>query len=431
MKKNLLLVAIICMGLIFSACNNTININEADSGEDGASASQASENSEESSAENENAPEAESSTAESPTSEVVGSSEADASSTAETDSSSKADVSSTAESDSSSETKPDSTSESQAQSSSQPETSSERNVSIDFLRRDYNLGGTNDAVEVPIFTMESGESEVINRMNEYIENTVEIYTLDIEEENTRMFDGNGGVSVMTYPFTSEKYLQVVVRSHLYARMGSSGVISSVTYDIENNRYITLNDAYILSGTSEKEIIDYTNSLLQPSGSELGQYTSVHGFMINEEGAEEYIEFFVSATVFAEPAETQFLYSYIPHDPASGQPILTQLDTAMLFPYGEYDELSEPLEADNYFLMRANSAVNNFISYENRSGYGYSAVGDVLIQGNMCIEILATPDNAADEEMRFAIDIWDNLYKYVDVSGGEDIPKYHWNNYYPQ
>ncbi len=423
MKKNLLLVAIICMGLIFSACNNTININEADNEENEASTSQASESSEESGAENENASEAESSTAGSQTSE------ADASSTAEADSSSKA--------DSLSETKPDSSSESQtqsssqAESSSQPETSNERNVSIDFLRRDYNLGGTSNAVEVPIFTLKSGESEVVNRINEYIENTVEIYTLDIEEENTRMFDGNGGVSIMTYPFTSEKYMQVVVRSHLYARMGSSGVISSVTYDIENNRYITLNDAYTLSGTSEKEIIDYTNSLLQPSGSELGQYTSVHGFMINEEGAEEYIEFFVSATVFAEPVEMQFLYSYIPHDPASGEPILTQLDTAMLFPYGEYDELSEPLEADNYFLKRANSAVNNFISYENLSGYAYSAVGDVLIQGNMCIEILATPDNAADEEMRFAIDIWDNLYKYVDVSGGEDIPKYHWNNYYPQ
>lgn len=84
-----------------------------------------------------------------------------------------------------------------------------------------------------------------------------IYKLNCKiSEDLSKYDANDDgewQEIRSYPFESEKYLQVVMTAITYPNYATYGEAYSYNYDIINDKTISLDDAYNMLGTTEEDI----------------------------------------------------------------------------------------------------------------------------------------------------------------------------------
>ncbi|MDO5096876.1 MAG: hypothetical protein Q4D65_09955 [Peptostreptococcaceae bacterium] len=135
-------------------------------------------------------------------------------------------------------------------------------VKLDFPIRD-NEGeyGINQRVAfIPKFVAENGESQAIDEINAYIEKT--LHPIYQEYKQIEVKDDTKW-SIISYPIACKDYVQVVTTCHLGSEADlKDGDLVSITYDIADDRLISLNDMLAKEKLTEEKILDDVYAVYQ-------------------------------------------------------------------------------------------------------------------------------------------------------------------------
>ncbi len=211
--------------------------------------------------------------------------------------------------------------------------SAESVLTIEFNGREYN---EINVIEIPTFV---GSSAEIPAMNKAIEDTVGVMMDNLQSD--------GGVDIISYPVTSEYYIQVVTRYMSYPTYGTHGSIVTVNYDKDQDKYITLEDMLAILELDELDILSVAASQYVPEFEGLTiSDGEVLGYFIHDAGADSIIEFFIAFTIDNPDAEPwTYLFSFKPIDKNGNTTVLTELDPNMIIDPAMADVLEPPLLAN--------------------------------------------------------------------------------------
>ncbi len=290
--------------------------------------------------------------------------------------------------------------------SSDTTTAENINVFIDYSEKTYTA---EEVVEIPFFAVEGGSSGEVDNLNNYLSAEVNDYVETLRQMNDEEFDGSGGLSVMSYPITSEKYVQVATLSTLYTMVDSATRLATASYDVANNKYLTLDDAYSMANTTKDEVVEQVKELAELTPDiVLSGDPIVAGFIIKEE-TEEYVEFFIYVNEKVDSTVAQRVYSYAPSISTA-----TRLDVSALFTVDTIDATEEPLRRHYDYELNSATALMLVESSANLGeDYSYSIDGEAIISGNMCTLISATSPTA--EPVSFAVTMFANIYIYTEIT----------------
>ncbi len=210
----------------------------------------------------------------------------------------------------------------------------ESTMHIEFSGREYN---EINVIEIPTFV---GSSAEIPAMNKAIEDTVGVMMDNLQSD--------GGVDIISYPVTSEYYIQVVTRYMSYPTYGTHGSIVTVNYDKDQDKYITLEDMLAILELDELDILSVAASQYVPEFEGLTiSDGEVLGYFIHDAGADSIIEFFIAFTIDNPDAEPwTYLFSFKPIDENGNATVLTMLDPNVIIDPSMVDVLEPPLLANN-------------------------------------------------------------------------------------
>ncbi len=278
----------------------------------------------------------------------------------------------------------------QAQSASNTETSSapaeesmstaqsvptESTVHIEFNNREYN---EINVIEIPTFV---GSSAEIPAMNKAIEDTVGVMMANVQSD--------GGVDIISYPVTSEYYIQVVTRYMSYPTYGTHGSIVTVNYDKDQDKYITLDDMLAILDLDELDILTVAADQYVPESDGLTiSEGEVLGYLIHDAGDDSIIEFFIAFTIDNPDAEPwTYLFSFKPLDENGNVTVLTMLDPNVIVDPSMADVIDPPLLANTLASQYSNSQSEGAALYP----VFYGEVRDIYpinYTGQMSAEYLA-------------------------------------------
>ncbi len=314
-------------------------------------------------------------------------------------------------------------SESQPVSESQPEVATAVNVFIDYYEKSYSSTGV---VEIPMFATEDGNgSGETERINDYLKTEVNDYVQQLRQVDEDEYQGVGGLSVMTYPITSERYIQLITLSRLNAEPDNSGKITSVSYSIDEDKFLSLEDAYTIEETTEEELLKQVNELTDNiEGTDFVGEPTVAGFTLITD-AELYVEFFIYLKENDGVNEREYIYSFIPRDPTADSATLTKLDSSALLPVDRIDTTEEPLRRHYDYELHVSTAQQLLqSSVELSEDYSFFVEGEVVLNGTMCVQIAANSND--NENLMFAVGMFGAIYEYTQPEEGEPF----WSEYSP-
>ncbi len=216
--------------------------------------------------------------------------------------------------------------------SAEKEQSAVTDVRIGFIMQEYN---GDDIVEIPYFEYEGERNDALESINRaYNQGDVRVYEEFIANRNEGEW-----IEIRAYPFTSDKYLQVISTVCTFPVYGTSGYAFSVNYDIPNNEWITVSQAMEREGIDDDTIRADVEVLFVPEFD--GQTFSdikPAAFLIREDDSGEFTQFILEITTLNTDGDEWI--SFFSYTPKYQQ--LVMLNGLCLFDPSELDQMQPPL-----------------------------------------------------------------------------------------
>jgi hypothetical protein len=185
----------------------------------------------------------------------------------------------------------------------------------------------------PALASNGGKNPEIEKINDAIRNGA------LRRYNAfRAKNGNGWVEAKSYPFTSERYLQIVMTYVEHPSRGSDGEIFSYNFDKQENLAISLETVLKEQGLDgEGAFLKKAKSLFRPQAKGLKMAFAVpKGFLVPKGGGAAEILF---EGTLAKAGESPWVHFFC-MSLAKGE--VRQLNSEILFPPQEMDRTSPPL-----------------------------------------------------------------------------------------
>lgn len=210
---------------------------------------------------------------------------------------------------------------------------------IGFITQEYI---DDNIAEIPYIEYDGAKNKEIDAINRSLNQGIrQVY----DEFMENVEPDRDWIEIKSYPFTTERYLQVVVTHIIYPNYGTDGEMFSINYDMDENAWITTEDALAAEGLEYDDVYANVEELFEPEFK--GMYISdlkIAGFLIHELAApflgreDSYVEFLLEVTVENPEADPWIsFYSYSPLHES-----LISLNPMCLFDPFDMDETDEPL-----------------------------------------------------------------------------------------
>ena len=281
---------------------------------------------------------------------------------------------------------------------------SPENVKITFITQEYYEGG--DIVEIPYFEYDGAKNDVIDGINRLFNQGLQ---MRYEE-----FDANRSSyetwEIRTYPFTDERYVQVVITSILYSVYPDfqwSGTVESVNYDKWDNKWILFSDLgieedSIIAEVSRLYVLTNEGAVIEDDG------VKITGFLLRSQDGQSgnFTEILLE---IATASGDRIHISFCSYCPETGEFYMFDPSAVMPFGHNDMDRMDPPLYYDLFEAQTggeplANGVIytgsllesdhgDNMSTYEAASGlyyrvlhedYEYSEENTVYI---MCVDVM--------------------------------------------
>lgn len=206
--------------------------------------------------------------------------------------------------------------------------SSSQTISIPTISMQIQNYDNDNIVEIPKF--DADNNEAADRLNYQIADEL----IDEYNEFTTKATQNEYIEIKSYPFTDNKYIQVVVTEIEYPTYADQGEIYSYNYDISNNKIITLSEAMKNFNITNDTIRQAFSQYYQPQANEVLDSVEAEAFRIIGDNIHIYLD-----VSFDNPQSDDFdlIYTY---DVA--QNTFIPYDGTCLVDPAEPDVMSPPL-----------------------------------------------------------------------------------------
>lgn len=177
----------------------------------------------------------------------------------------------------------------------------------------------------------------IESFNLTVRSGIQQQYFDFTDQN----NGESRMEIRSYPFTDERYLQVVTTAAVYPSYGTDGELYSYNFDKQVNRFLSINDALeemgITEDTAAQSIREKADALLaQQSGMTAGDVT-LNGFLYVSSPDGRLTQFLASVDVVTDGDAWKTFFAYTPDLDE-----LIQLNSQCLFDPSEMDQMDPPL-----------------------------------------------------------------------------------------
>jgi hypothetical protein len=208
---------------------------------------------------------------------------------------------------------------------------------ISLTTQEYD--GTN-IVEIPYIVYAEDRNPEIDSLNRSVNQGVQmIYENFLENQS----DGES-IEIRSYPFTTDKYLQVVVTYITYPIYGTDGEMFSINYDREADRAMSVLDL----GLSEDELLYEVGQAFVPEveGSLIDEVRLV-GFLMHETENGDVPELLLQIAVDTPGADVwEGFYSYMNDNNSNTNDLIRLTSTCLFDPYN-MDQMDPPLAYSKY------------------------------------------------------------------------------------
>ena len=217
------------------------------------------------------------------------------------------------------------------------------NVRITFIMQEYYEG--DDIVEIPHFEYDGAKNDVIDGINRLFNQGLR---MRYEEFNANR-SSYETMEIRTYPFTDERYAQVVVTSikySLYPDFRWSGTVESVNYDKFKINWIQFSDL----GMKEDEILaEVRKFYMLENENAVIDSVKVTGFLLRLRGGETDYFTEILLEITANSGVHPSFYSYCPD---TGEFYLFDPSAFLPFNHADMDHMEPPLYYDLFGLRSA-------------------------------------------------------------------------------
>lgn len=182
----------------------------------------------------------------------------------------------------------------------------------------------------PEFSEYGGKNPEIEALNNSIKFGLQMIYNDFMDSGAE-----GSIEIRTYPFTDDKYLQMVSTYVTYPSYGTDGNITSYNFDKEENKFMALDDVINDANLTREDISEGIKELFEPEAEgDFVSEVSTTGFLIQN----GYTQFLNEVTVENPEAEPWvYFYSYYPETKE-----LIRLNNYCLFDPYSMDMMEPPL-----------------------------------------------------------------------------------------
>ena len=283
--------------------------------------------------------------------------------------------------------------------------------------------------EQPALKETGGKNPEIDSFNNSIKFGVQQIYNDFTAKNT---SGEDWIEIKSYPFTSDKYLQIVTTYIEYPIYGTDGNITSYNFDKKANKFMALSDVMDGLGLTNDSIAQKVKELYVPASPTMSvKEVNPTGFLMRQGTLGLYTEFLLEVTIDdSESGPWIYFYGYSPELNK-----LEQLNPNCLFDPSDMDQMDPPLSYQNLGNvpsagMDENTAMgilnDMFKIRMNDEGLALVASGEDSIDGQHCW-LFDLGKNAADKftaEEHYAVRADGNVFvlniltgKYETFVGG--------------
>lgn len=206
--------------------------------------------------------------------------------------------------------------------------SSSQTISIPTISMQIQNYDNDNIIEIPKF--DADNNEAADRFNYQIADEL----IDEYNEFTTKARPNEYIEIKSYPFTDNKYVQVVVTEIEYPTYGNQGEIHSYNYDISNNKIITLSEAMKNFNITNNSIRQAFSKYYQPQANEVLDSVEAEAFRMVGDNIHIYLD-----VSFDNPQSDDFdlIYTY-----DVSQNTFTPYDGTCLVDPAEPDVMTPPL-----------------------------------------------------------------------------------------
>lgn len=206
--------------------------------------------------------------------------------------------------------------------------SSAQTISIPTISMQIQNYDNENIVEIPKFNADNNKA--IDQLNFQIEDEL------IDEYNEFITEAkqNEYIEIKSYPFTDDKYIQVIVTEIEYPTYATQGEIYSYNYDISNNKIITLSEAMKNFNITNDIIRQAFSQYYQPQANEVLDSIEAEAFRIIGDNIHIYLDVSFDSS---QSDDFDLIYTY---DVA--QNIFTPYDGICLVDPSQPDVMTPPL-----------------------------------------------------------------------------------------
>ena len=205
-------------------------------------------------------------------------------------------------------------------------------------------------IEIPKFVANE-MTPTLKELNDELDALAEEYQAFAQSEEHQ----NGmGMEIKSYPFTSERWTQVVITKLTYPAYGTSGDIVSYNYDIQNDKIITVEDAMAqFELTADTLQTGYEENAIKPFEGFAPETTDleVQGFRLREDDSAVF--YLKLSFTFADSEPLSILCSY---DTATDQ--FEEIGANPVAPPTDMDIMDPPLSYARPSVENQSSSAEN-------------------------------------------------------------------------
>lgn len=165
-------------------------------------------------------------------------------------------------------------------------------------------------------------------------------TYDNFMESYNSTDDYSWIEILSYPFTSDDYLQFVTISCIYPTYGTDGDLYSYNFDLKNNKFLSVDDALSDLSLDGDSVTDSVIELLESEQNDnlTPIAANVEGFLITKGPTGDITQLLLKVTF--ESIDGDFCDNFFAYTPELNE--IFQLNPSVPFDPTELDQMDPPL-----------------------------------------------------------------------------------------